>query len=78
MTGGSNKSAYWGWDLVFGIKFNRIRAEFLVPFVNKGDGMSIKGLTDIQFATQVRFVGGFPLGLNNASREAKAIGDVTL
>ena len=64
----TEKSVYKGFDFVFGVKFNNIRGEFLLPLIsNKGD-LDIPGLTNSQFITQVRFIGGFPLGLNR-SRE---------
>ncbi len=61
---GTTKGAYWGADLMFSVKFNNIRAEFIIPFINKGAN-SIRGLTDTQFISQVRFIGGFPLKLRN-------------
>jgi len=62
---GSTKGAYWGLDLVFSVKFNNIRAEFIVPFVDKYEDVTVRGLTDTQFLTQVRFIGGFPLQLSD-------------
>lgn len=61
----TTKSTYWGLDLIFSVKFNNIRGEFVIPFVKKDKNNSILGLTDTQFYTQVRFVGGFPLSLKN-------------
>ncbi len=60
----TSKGTYWGLDVVFGVKFNNIRAEFIIPFVGKGGETSVPGLTDTQFITQIRFVGGFPLAID--------------
>jgi len=71
---GTRKTTYGGWDIVFSVKFNNIRAEFLIPIINSDDaGNSIRGLTDTQFITQVRFIGGFPLRLNSGQQLADKV-----
>ena len=57
---GTDKKTYHGIDFFFGLQFNRIKAEFIIPKVFSGD-VEIPGFTNTQFLVNVRFVGGFPL-----------------
>ena len=58
---GSSKRNFNGLDMVFSAKLNDFRVEFIVPFIASGD-TEIPGLTNTQFITQFRFIGGFNIG----------------
>lgn len=74
---GTTKSTYWGLDIVFSVKFNNIRGEFIIPFVKKYKDVSLAGLTDTQFYTQIRFIGGFPLQLKNSEALEKELKNIS-
>jgi len=57
----STKNTFHGLDMVFSAKFNDFRVEFIVPFIHDG-GTEILGLTNTQFLTSFRFLGGFNIG----------------
>lgn len=59
---GTTKTLFHGFEFHFGFQLKNIRAEVVVP-VFKNNGNEVAGLTNTQFITALRFVGGFPVHL---------------
>lgn len=60
---GTDKKFFSGLEILLGIRLKNIRAEVSIPFL-KAEDTEVPGLTNAQFVTSIRFVGGFPLGIS--------------
>ncbi len=58
---GTTKVPYLGGELKAGFKLNNILAELSLPFLFASEENEVPGLTNIQFITTIKFVGGFPI-----------------
>lgn len=70
---GTGKKRFHGFEANASIRLKNFRAEIQIPVFN-GKRDQVAGLTNTQFVTSIRFVGGFPIevgskGKNNTSSE---------
>ena len=61
------KHGFHGMDLVFTAKMKDFRVEFILPFVFSNN-KEVPGLTNTQFITSFRFLGGFDVGLKQEKK----------
>lgn len=63
----SSRVKYHGIEFNAGLRFKNIRAEVQVPMFKYAD-TEVVGLTNTQFVTSIRFIGGFPLSLSGSNK----------
>lgn len=56
----TDRYKFSGFEANLGMRFKNVRAEVQIPMF-KYPGVGVPGLTNTQFITSIRFVGGFPL-----------------
>jgi len=57
---GTSRTSFHGLEFYFGFQLKNIQAQVLLPIFNNKRG-EVTGLTNTQFITTLRFVGGFPV-----------------
>jgi len=62
---GTNQTIFHGFEFHFGFQLKNIRAEVVIP-VFKNKNAEVPGLTNTQFITALKFVGGFPVHLSSS------------